>query len=325
MRHLFAALAACCLVALAVAAAQERTKPPVRTFRAGASASFRIELSIRSEVEGQKPTPIGGKTYVQPVSEWVEQKLEWNAQRRVASVNADGSGEIEEQLSDFSDSQTSSDDNSDTRKLLDALTIAVKPWESPRTLHYRETRSGSISGVGFDAAPPIEEAAPRLLTAWLLRASLPTATLPARAIVYGLPWQEPRSVQFAEWKDASGSESGEWLGDTADLRARGEPSVQFHATQEISGTVTAGSEKPPEGTATVSFHAESLSTLALEDMRLTGATRSAVRETVWTLAPVTGLPAPPQFRGRLLVEIRIQACDETPCNFGSGAAERDRR
>jgi hypothetical protein len=259
------------------------------------------------------------------VSEWVEQKLEWQTQRRVVSITADGSGEIEEVIGDFSNSQTSSDDNPDTRKLVEALAAAVKPWEAPRTLHYRETRAGSISGLGVDAAPPIDEAAPRILTAWLLRALRPTVALPAHALVYKQPWQEPRTVQFGEWTSASGSESGEWLEDTGELRARGEPSVQLHATQQISGTITAGSERPAEGTATANFHAESLSTLALDDLRLMEATRSAVREVVWTLAPVAGLPTPPQFRGRLLVEIRIQACDETPCTFGSGAAGWDRR
>jgi hypothetical protein len=324
MRRGFAAVAACCLLALLVAA-QEQPKGPERTFRAGTGPAFRVELSIRSEVEGQKPETVGAKTYVQPVSEWVEQKLDWQAQRQVVSVATDGTAEIEEALSDFSDSQTSSDDNPDTRKLLESLSGAVKPWEAPRTLRYHETRAGVISGLKIDAAPPIEEAAPRVLTAWLLRASRPTAALPSHPIIYNQPWHEPRTVQFAEWKDAAGSESGEWLGETAELRARGEPSIQLHATQEISGTVTAGSEKPVEGSATASFHAESLSTLALEDLRMMEATRSAVRETVWTLAPVAGLPYPPQFRGRLLVEIRIQACDETPCNFSSGAAERDRR
>jgi hypothetical protein len=325
MRRASAALAACLCIAVAVAAPQGQRKPPERTFKTGNGPAFHIELSVRSEVEAQKTETVGAKTYVEPFSEWVEQKLEWQAQRRVVSISTDGTAEIEEALSDFSDGQSSSVDNPETRRLLDALTAAVKPWEAQRTLRYRETSAGNIVGAGIDAAPQVDEAAPRVLTAWLVRALRPTAAIPAHPIEYGKPWQEPRAVQFAEWKDVTGSESGEWLGDAAELRSRGEPSIQLHATQEISGTIIAGSEKPAEGSATANFHAESLSTLALEDMRLLDATRSAVREVVWTLAPVPGLPTPPQFRGRLLVEIRIQACDETPCNFGSGAAERDRR
>lgn len=322
---MIAVLTAWLSIGLAVAAVQGPAKPTEHTFKVGSGQAFRVDLSVRSEVEGQKTETVGAKTYVQPVSEWVEQKLEWQAQRRVVSVAADGMGEIEEALSNFSDSQTSSDDSPESRKLLDALAAAVKPWELPRSLRYRETSEGNISGLGVEAAPQIDEGAPRILTAWLVRALRPTAVIPAHPISVGEPWQEPRAVHFAEWKDTSGSESGEWLSDTAELRSRGEPSIQLHATQEISGTIIGGSEKPAEGTATANFHGESLSRLALEDMRLLDATRSAVREVVWTLAPVAGLPTPPQFRGRLLVEIRIQACDETPCNFGSGAAERDRR
>jgi hypothetical protein len=325
MRRIIAALSATCLIALAVTAGQGRVNLPKRTLRVGSSGAFQIELSVRSEVEGQKPETIGAKTYVRPISEWVEQKLEWQAERRVVSVAADGSGEIEEALSEFSDSQSSSDDHSDTRKLLAALTAGVKPWEVPRTMRYRETGVGNLSGVGVEAAPPIDEAAPRVLTAWLLRALQPTVALPAHPIEYNQSWQETRTVQLTEWKDATGSESGEWLSDTAEMRARGGPGTQLHATQEISGTISAGSEKPAEGTTTANFHAESLSTLSLEDLRLMEATRSAVREVVWTLAPVAGLPTPPQFRGRLSVEVRIQACDETPCNFGSGAGGRNRR
>ena len=87
-------------------------------------------------------------------------------------------------------------------------------------------------------------------------------------------------MQFVEWSGTTGSESGEWLGATAALRAQNEPAVQLHTTQEIAGTVTAGNEKPTEGTAQAHFHSESLSTLALEDLRLLGATRSRARDCV---------------------------------------------
>jgi hypothetical protein len=286
---------------------------PLRMFRAGRTENFQIELRVRSEVEGQKSTTIGAKTYVQPMLQRVEQTLSWKAERRVISVDADGAAEIEERLTDFSDAAASSGNDPDTTKLLEALKAAIQPWEAAQTLRYRETRAGQITGLDASAAPPIEEQSPRVLTAWLMRALRPTTALPVHPIAYNQTWQEPRAVQFTEWREARGSESGEWLGDTAGLRAQGEPALQLHTTQEIAGTISEGKEKSAEGTAQAHFHAESLSTLALEDLRLLGATRSATREIVWKLAPVEGLATAPQFRGRLLAEIRIKGCDETPC------------
>jgi hypothetical protein len=299
--------AACALIAVA------QGSPPLRMFRPGRTEIFQVELRVRSEVEGQKPTTIGAKTYVQPVLQWVEQSLTWKVERRVISTGADGAADIEERLMEFSDAAASSGNDPDTVKLLEALKAAIQLWEAARTLHYRETRAGQISGLDAAAAPPIEGQAPRVLTAWLIRALRPTAALPAHPIAYNQSWQEPRAVQFTEWRGTSGSESGEWLGDTAGLRAQGEPALQLHTTQEIAGTISEGKEKSTEGTTQAHFHAESLSTLALEDLRLLSATRSATREVVWTLAPVEGLASPPQFRGRLLAEVRIKACDEIPC------------
>jgi hypothetical protein len=312
MRKAHRAAAVCAAAACALIASAQGSAP-LRVLRAGRTETFQIELRVRSEVEGQKPTTIGAKTYVQPVSEWVEQKITWKVERRVISTGADGAAEIEERLANFSDAASSSGKDHDTIRLLDALKAAIQQWETPRTLHYGETRAGQITGLEAAAAPPVEEQAPRVLTAWLLRALRPTAALPAHPLAYNQGWQEPRAVQFAEWGGTTGSESGEWLGETATLRAQREPAVQLHTTQEIAGTVAAGNEKPAEGTAQAHFHSESLNTLALEDLRLFSATRSAAREIVWTLAAVGGLAKPPQFRGRLLAEIRIKGCDENPC------------
>ena len=131
-------------------------------------------------------------------------------------------------------------------------------------------------------------------------------------------------VEFPEWSTTAGSESGEWMGAPTGIRQRGEPTVKLQTTQEVSGVVTGGTEKPSEGSATAHFHAESLSTLALDDLRLMSAARSAIRDIFWILAPVEGLAKPPQYRGRLFVEISIQVCDEIPCtdirgNSGGGS------
>jgi hypothetical protein len=328
MRKAHAAVAVCAAAAGALIAGAQGSGP-LRALRAGRIEHFEVELRVRSEVEGQKSTTIGAKTYVEPVSQWVEERLTWVDERRVVSTGADGSAEIEERLADFSDAVDSSGSDPDTIKLLAALKGAISPWEIARILRYRETRAGQISSLDAMAAPPLGEQAPRVLSAWLLRALRPTTALPAHPLVYNQSWEEPRAVQFAEWRETTGSESGEWIGETVGTRSRGEPTVQLHTTQEIVGTVAAGNEKSAEGNGQAHFHAESLNTLVLEDLRLMSATRSGMREIVWTLAPVEGLASPPKFRGRLLAEIHIKSCDETPCtdhgNISSGGAGRGDR
>jgi hypothetical protein len=306
-----------------LAHAQAQSQPALRTFQQNRISAFRTTLRIRTEIEGQKPAPIGAKTFLQPVSTWIEQNLSWQTIRRIISVNADGTANVEEKLTNFSVSATTSDESTDTKKLLADVETALNKWDSERTLQYKETRSGQISGLTTDSVPPVDESSPRVLTAWLLRALRPTTTLPARPLTFGEHWQEPRAVQFAEWSAITASESGEWLAPLSGVRPRGEPTIKLQTTQEITGTVTGGAEKPAEGNAAAHFHAESLNTLALDDLRVMSASRSATRDILWTLAPVEGLEKPPQYRGRLFVEISIQVCDETPCtmvggNSGSG-------
>jgi hypothetical protein len=315
---------AACLITFSAALVRAQTQAVLRTFQQKNISTFRISLRIRTEIEGQKPNPIGLKTFLQPVSTWLEQNISWQATRTITSINSDGSAEIEEKLSNFSANTTTSDESAETKKLQADLESSLSKWSAPKTIQYRETRSGQISKLTGESVPPVDESSPRVLTAWLLRALRPTVALPPRPLNLGEHWQEPRVVQFAEWTATAGSEAGEWLAPPAGVRQRGEPTIKLETTQEITGAVTSGAEKSAEGNATAHFHAESLSTLALDDLRLMSASRSATRDILWTLAHVDGLEKSPQYRGRLFVEIGIQVCDETPCvtpnsNSGSGS------
>jgi hypothetical protein len=270
---------------------------------------------------------MGAKVFLQPISTWIEQNISWQAKRKIISINPDSSAEIEEQLSDFASTTKTSDESesSETKKLANDAESALVKWTIAKTLSYRESRSGQISGIAAEAVPPVDESAPRVLTAWLLRALRPTTALPARPLNFGERWQEPRAVQFAEWTSTTASEAGEWLAPPPGIRQRGEPTIKLQTTQEITGTVTSGSEKSIEGNAAAHFHAESLSTLALDDLRLVSASRSATRDILWTLAPVEGLEKRPQYRGRLFVEISIQVCDEIPCTITPGNSANSNR
>jgi hypothetical protein len=318
------AIATILLIAISTTLVRAQTQPILRTFQQKSISVYRINLRLRTEIEGQKPNPIGTKTFLQPISIWLEQNISWQTTRAITSIDPDGSAEIEEKLSNFASTTSASDESAETKKLQSDLEFALDKWTTPKTLQYRETQSGQISKLTSESAPPVDESSPRVLTAWLLRALRPTAALPARPLNLGEHWQEPRVVQFAEWSAITGSEAGEWLAPPAGVRQRGEPTIKLQTTQEITGTVSSGAEKPAEGSAAAHFHAESLSTLALDDLRLMSASRSATRDILWTLAHVEGLEKSPQYRGRLFVEISIQVCDETPCtdsrgNSGSGS------
>ncbi len=308
----------CSLLAFSPAPAQER--PLECSFSVGATSSYRVQLTVRSELEGQQTERIGSKTYVKPLARAVERGLSWTVTRRVTSLGADGAAEIEETLSDFAavDSNSSSPVGEEAEKLSKALQEALAGWGSSRVLHYRETRAGQLQKLKLEGAPPLEEASPPLLTLWLLRALRPAAALPQRPIRFGDPWQEPRAAQFPNWSEARGVETGEWL---AAMEAS-EPAARLHVVQQVLGTVTAGPEKPPEGNSQARFHGESLNTISLADGGLLAATRSAAREVTWTLAPVEGLKEPPQFRAKLSVEVRIESCYETPCLSSGRSAVR---
>jgi len=297
-------------------------RPLERSFTVGAISRYRVTLRVRTALEGQQPVQIGAKTYVKPFSRAAEGQLSWRATWQVVAVGADGTAQIEEKLDEFDEQMAGSgDDDEEAAKLLNALRATLQSWETGRTLAYREGRTGQLAGLKPEGVPAIGEAAPPLLTLWLLRALRPAAALPATPLRLGEQWQEPRTALLPNWTDERGTESGEWL----EVPGAVEPAVQLHVVQQLFGTVVAGEEKPPEGAAQARFHGESLSTLALDDGRLLAATRSAKREVTWTLAPVEGLGERPQFRATLSVEVQIELCNEDQClASGARAALRQR-
>jgi hypothetical protein len=299
-----------CLLGLLVPPAVAQEKPLERSFLAGMSASYRIQLLVRSEIQGQQPVQIGAKTYVKPFLREAHGRLSWRATQHVISVNADGTADIEEVLDEAESAQASgSSADEETEKLVKAVREAFEKWGVMRVLRYHETRAGQLTDLSPDGAPPLEEASPPVLTLWLLRALRPGVALPAAPIRFGELWQEPRTAQLPHWADVRGSEAGGWLAATGFP----EPAARLHLVQQLSGTVVSGVEKPPEGTVQARFHAESLNTVSLSDGRLMAATRSATREITWTLPPVKGLREQPEFRGRLSVEVQIEACNDSPC------------
>jgi hypothetical protein len=300
-----------------MATAQQRQLE--RSFSVGAAHVYRVRLTLRSELAGQRPVSTGTQAYVEPFSRSAEVTLSWRATSRVTAVAEDGAALLEEVLDEFDAAQFRVvPDDDDVRKMSAALAEAVRPWTVPRTLRYRETPAGQLIALPSEGVPALGENAPPLLTLWLLRALRPAVTLPGKPIVFGERWQEPRSARLDNWSNVRGIESGEWL----DASGSVEPSVRLHIVQQISGGVAAGGDMPDAGAAQALFHAESLTTLALLDGRVFSAERSAVREISRTLDAVPGLPDPPRFRARLSVQVQIEDCKDNPClALGSGSRQ----
>jgi hypothetical protein len=275
----------------------------------GATSEFRIQLTVTAHLDGEQTETIGAKTYVAPFARDAKSVLSWRAQIRVISAGADGA-EIEETLQNFSATPAEIPAGPESARMAESLNDALAAWSQDRTVRYRETPSGATLGVPAEAAPALDEQSPAVLGAWLLRALRPAAVLPTRPVLLNDRWQDARSVSLPNWSGANGWESGQWLAAASGSKLM----VRLDDVQQISATVAAGAEKPPEGAADASFRGESLCTIALEDGRLVGATRSAARTVVWTLTPAAGLADPPRFSSRLAVEIEIENCDDTVCD-----------
>jgi hypothetical protein len=292
----------------AVAGAQE--KPLSRAFQAGASRSYRVVLRLQTEVRGISTEQIGEKTYARPFVREAEAQASWAARVRVTAVSADGTAEVEEEMGEFQMAAGPPAENDEaSKRLAEALREALTIWTRTRTLRYREAQDGQLNGVEAAGAPPLAEEAPPVLTLWLVHALRPAAKLPNRPVQLGAGWEELRQVNLAPWMNVSGSESGEWLA----AGAGGAPGPSLHIVQQIRGSAAGrgtdgkGMGLPAGGgQGKATFFAESLVKLSLLDGSVVQARRSASREIVWTLAPVEGLPDPPQFRTRLSATVTIE-------------------
>jgi hypothetical protein len=288
-------------------------RPLERTFSANGFQQYRIQLRVRIEVRGDHPEKIGANAYVKSFSSGAEEVLRWSASRRVMRLTADRGAELEEVLDHFELHEGEAFAGESSTDAASALSSALKDglarWIAPgkRTLHYRETRTGEVQGVGAEGVPVVGEASPPVLTLWLLRSLRPAGALPAQPVIFGARWESPRMVNLQDWSGIRADESGEWM-DAPDSAGQFDSAVRLLTVQQIAGAVHAGKELPSEGTADASFHGESLATIALSDGRLLAAARSAAREIRWRLLPVDGLDHPPEFHSRLLAEIDIKEC-----------------
>jgi hypothetical protein len=298
------------LLALGLAAGAQ-APPLVRQFAAGSTTRYRVRLTVRSSLAGEQAIQRGGRAYVHRFNQAASEELDWVANERVVSVNAEGEAEIEETLEDFAEASGSVTGDAEAEKLKQAILLSLERWSQPGkiVLRYRVTRLGLPRGLGREGVPVLGEANPPLVTLWLLHALRPETALPDRPLRLGERWSERHAVQFEEWSDVRAWESGQWL----EPLDRSEAAARLLVSQQITAAVTAGREKPPEGSATARFSSAALATVSLDDASLVRAARTAMREISWTLRPVAGLPKPPQFDLQVAAEVRIERC-HGPCD-----------
>ena len=294
--------------------------PLTRSFRAQSSASFRVHLIVRTEVEGQRTEKIGEMTYAIPFRHIAEARVAWRSTQRTIAVSADGVAQLEESLDNFSTVKVTSEgqdrdvqsqnvqsqNDSSTLELLDSLRDTLTQWAQDQSLRYSQSVRGAVLEPTGSGAPPFQESAPALMGSWLMHALRPTAVLPVRPLRLNDRWQEPRSIQMATWKHITAMESGEWL----DAPRHPQAAVRLHTVQQIAGILQTA---PGEASAEIHFHGESLNTIALQDGALISATRSASREQLRVLDAVPGLPKPPRFYATLSLQVEIEQCDDAEC------------
>jgi hypothetical protein len=289
-----------------LARSQQPDAPLRHTFRAGDVQRYRVELTVRTAADGQRPRTVGRQTFAEQFSESSSGSVSWRATRRVLTVQEDGSAEIEEILDEFSQATASG-------QLKDELQAALREWSEgwPLILRYREAASGQIAGLSASAGPVLDED-PALLTLWLRRALRPSTALPSRPPRVGETWSEGRRIRLPPWNNLMGSEEFAWL--EAPVLPSATRLINLHVVQRISSLV---SGRPMEGSHWPGrFHSESLSTLVHAGAPLHGgygalhsATRSGTRETTHVGEKIPTLADLPVFRARTAAEVRIQVME----------------
>jgi hypothetical protein len=305
-----------------MAAAIQSGPQLTRTFSAGESRQYRIQLVVRTDVGGSHAEKVGTKAYLRPFDESAEQTMQWRATIRVTRILRDGSAQMGEGDDGFSVLETHALGRlPHAATLQDSLRATLGRWmpSSGRTLtcSYSEARSGGPSQVPPNCGPALQEDSPALLTRWLLLAIRPAVALPVRPIELGATWTDPRAVQLPGWSAIEASEENSWL--APDENAATEPAVQLLTVQQIAGNVaspenSAGKSpvnspaKSNPADAHAAFHAESLATVSLQGGAVLAASRSGSRELSWVPALAKGAGQPPHFHARLAAEITIEEC-----------------
>jgi hypothetical protein len=288
--------------------AQQR--PLTRHFLASSEERYQVMLSLKAESHSVATETVAAQTYVTPVVRAAEVSLHWRAERKILSVQEDGSAAIEETLLPASqqceDALPSETTDAALQSSLKAFCIS---WLKAGSIQYTENKSGGLRDVSASASqnalPPLAETAPALLSLWLKRAVRPNAIFPQLPFEIGGTSQQSFQPASNLLKNARGSETTEWLD-----AQRETPAAMLHVVQQLvwsaAPPAVRAESRESQTQKDESFFADSLSTVSLQDGSLLHANRSASRTTIRHVDPVPGLPQPPEFSSKITLTITIE-------------------
>jgi hypothetical protein len=249
-----------------------------RTFSAGESRQYCIQLVVRMDVGGSHAEKVGTKAYLRPFDESGEQTMQWRANIQVTLLRAEGLAQIEEKDYGFSALETHSlGPPPHAATLQDSLRATLGRWMpgSGKTLtcSYLEARTGGPSQIPANCGPALQEDSPALLTRWLFGGSSRRGSTRTPAIQFGATWTDSRAEQLPGWSAIEASEENSWL--APDENAAADSAVRLLTVQQIAGSAPSradntgrspskNSAKSNPAGARAAFHAESLSTVSLQ-------------------------------------------------------------
>jgi hypothetical protein len=287
-------------------------RPLTRHFVASVEERYQVTLILRAESHSVTTDTVAAQTYVTPVVDAAEVSLHWRADRRILSVQDDGSAVIEEASVPASQQceETPPSEKTDA-ELQSSLKTFCTSWLKAELIRYSENTRGVLreatAGASENARPPLGETAPPLLSLWLKRAVRPDVILPQLPFEIGATSQQSFQPTSNVLKNARGSETTEWLNAQDET-----PAAMLHVVQQLlwDATPPAAAVRAESHESQIpkdeSFFADSLSTVSLQDGSLLRANRSASRTTSRHVDPVPGLPQPPEFSSKLTVTVTIE-------------------
>ncbi len=287
-------------------------RPLTRHFVASVEERYQVTLVLRAESHSVATETVAAQTYATPVVHAAEVSLHWLADRRILSVQDDGSAAIEETLVPASQQCEEAPPSEKTDAALQlSLKTFCASWLKAEIIRYAENNKGALrettATASENALPPLAETAPPLLSLWLKRAVRPNVIFPQLPFEMGATSQHSFQPAGHLLKNARGSETTEWLD------AQGEtPAATLHVVQQLVWSAT-----PPATAVRIeshesqtqkdeSFFADSVSTVSLQDGSLLRANRSASRTTSRHVDPVPGFSQPPEFSSKLTVTVTIE-------------------
>jgi hypothetical protein len=283
-------------------------KPLGRHFTEHAEEKYQVTLSLKTESHSVTTETVASQTYVTPTIHSAEVSLRWRSTRRVLVVHPDGSAEIEEALGPSGPqcASTAKPSGQADEPLQASLKEFCRAWSTTETARYLENNSGLLVEKSPGRLPPLGETAPALLTLWLRRAVRPSVIFPALPFEIGAKLQQSFRPATAALKNASGSETSEWL------EAQGEaPAATLHVVQQLSWNSPATQAKSTTEAASLAdrdeaFFADSLTTLSLLDGSVFRASRTASRTTSRPIEAIPGFREQPDFSSKLTLSITIE-------------------